>query len=234
MSSNIENARVSDIMSNEHVSNEQLNEHVSDSMNEQLNEWEPLTDFENDYEIEIEPPHMIRRRSNGWIVTPTLNKYSGYVQVKLNGKPYLYHRILAKHFIPNPDDMPEVDHKDRDKANNSLDNLRWVTRTENNSNRTVKKYGKREFLDHAPNDIIEIRNFNAFEYPAGKYFFCGKNDRVVQRVDDHRWRYLNMTTDNGYLRINMRDINGHNHHVYAHKLIRHFRNEPAADENVNE
>ena len=235
MSSNIENARVSDIVSNEHVSdgmNEQLNEHMSSS--NELNKWEPLTDFEDDYEIEIEPPHMIRRRSNGWIVTTTLNNLSGYYQVRLNGKTYHYHRILAKHFIPNPNGLPEVDHKNRDKANNSLDNLRWVTRSQNNINRTVKKYGKREFLDHAPNDIIEIRTFNDFEYPAGKYFFCGENDQVVQRVDDHRWRYLNMTTNKGYLRINMRDINGRNHQICVHKLIQHFRNETAADENVNE
>ena len=209
-------------MSDEHMSN-------SDS-----SEWEPLTDFEDDYEIEIEAPHSIRRKRDGRILKTTLNKTLGYVIVSLNGEQYYYHRILAKHFIPNPENLQEVDHIDRDKKNNALENLRWVTRTENNSNRTVKKYGKREFLDHAPNDIIEIRNFNAFEYPAGKYFFCGKNDRVVQRVDDHRWQWLAQTPQNGYLSINMRDINGHNHHVYVHKLIRHFRNEPAADENVNE
>ena len=122
-----------------------------------MTHWEALTDFENDYEVETEPPHRIRRKRDGLILKLTLNKRSGYVDVKLNGKTYYYHRIIAKHFIPNPDDLPEVDHIDRDKANNSLENLRWVNRTENNSNRSKYTLQKREYMDHAPNDIIEIR-----------------------------------------------------------------------------
>ena len=96
---------MSSSMSDEHMSNSDSSE-----------EWEPLTDFEDDYEIEIEAPHRIRRISSGWIVTPTLNNLSGYYKVKLNGKTYQYHRILAKHFIPNPDDLPEVDHIDRNSG----------------------------------------------------------------------------------------------------------------------
>ena len=197
--------------------------------------WEPLTDFENDYEVETEPPHRIRRKCDGLMLKTTLHKATGYVLVSLNGEKYYYHRILAKHFIPNPDDLPDVDHIDRNRANNTLENLRWVTRSQNNRNRTVKKYGKREFLDHAPNDIIEIRTFNDFEYPENKYFFCGENDRVVLRVNDHKWQWLAQTPSQGYLKINLRDINGRNHQVYMHKLINHFRNEPATDaENVDE
>ena len=152
-----------------------------------MEHWEALTDFEDDYEVETEPPHRIRRKRDELILKPSLNKRSGYVDVRLNGKTYLYHRILAKHFIPNPDDLPEVDHADRDKANNSLDNLRWVNRTENNSKRSKYTHQKREYMDHAPNDIIEIRTLNDFEYPENKYFFCGENDRVVMRVNEHKW-----------------------------------------------
>ena len=198
-------------------------------------QWEPLTDFENDYEVETEPPHRIRRKRDGLILKTTPHKRSGYVIVTLNGEKYYYHRIIAKHFIPNPDDLPEVDHIDRDKANNSLENLRWVNRTENNSNRSKYTLQKREYMDHAPNDIIEIRTLNDFEYPENKYFFCGENDRVVMRVNEHKWQWLAQAPHLGYLRINMRDINGRYHQVYMPNLIRHFRNEPAADaENVDE
>ena len=198
-------------------------------------QWEPLTDFENDYVIETEPPHRIRRKRDERILKLTLDKRSGYVLVSLNGKTHLYHRILAKHFIPNPDDLPEVDHADRDKANNALENLRWVNRTENNSNRSKYTHQKREYMDHAPNDIIEIRTFNDFEYPENRYFFCGENDRVVLRVNDHKWQWLAQTPHMGYLKINLRDINGRYHQILMPKLINHFRNEPAADaENVDE
>ena len=200
-----------------------------------MTQWEPLTDFENDYEVETEPPQRIRRKRDGLILKLTLNKMSGYVSVRLNGKPYLYHRILAKHFIPNPENLPEVDHADRDKANNSLDNLRWVNRSQNMSNRSKFTRQKREFLDHAPNDITEIREFNDVEYAENKYFFCFENDRVVLRVNDHKWQWLAQTPLNGYLFMKMRDINGRQHNIYVHKLINHFRNEPAADaENVDE
>lgn len=193
--------------------------------------WQALTDFENDYEIEVEPPHRIRKRSNKRIVSQFV-KNSGYVYVKLNGRNYYHHRILARHFIPNPDNLPCVDHIDRIKTNNSIENLRWVSAGENLRNRTMRPYGSRVYLNTAPNDLIEITQYNDFEYPANKYFLCGENDRVVKRINEHKWQWLAQTRHTGYLRINMKDINGRNHQICMHKLIRHFRNEPQNDENV--
>ena len=190
----------------------------------------PLRDFEHDYEIEIDPPHRIRRIGSDRFVTPYLHRASGYMCVRLNDGIYKLHRILAKHFLPNPDDLPEIDHIDRDKTNNSIENLRWISRSENLRNRgqyTVRRY---EYLTAPPNDITEIRIFNDVEYEENKYFFCYETDRVVRRFNDHRWQLLAQTPHHGYLRINMRDINGHKHNIYVHKLIDHFRNQPAEEE----
>lgn len=60
---------------------------------------------------------------------PWLN--GGYKCVKLNGKHESIHRLVAKAFIPNPENKPEVNHIDGNKQNNHVSNLEWVTSKEN-------------------------------------------------------------------------------------------------------
>lgn len=67
----------------------------------------------------------------------------GYKIVSLtkDGKTKLcfVHRIVAEAFIPNPDGLPMVNHKDEDKANNFLENLEWCTALYNNTYGNAQK-----------------------------------------------------------------------------------------------
>lgn len=79
----------------------------------------------------------VRNDLTGKLKTPFINKANGYLTVDLyeNSKStkVTVHRLLAETFIPNPDNKPCVDHKDGDRQNNSLSNLRWATFSDNNS-----------------------------------------------------------------------------------------------------
>lgn len=58
----------------------------------------------------------------------------GYRRVRIRGASYAVHRLVAETFIPNPEGKPTVDHADRDRSNNTVDNLRWATLHEQNMN----------------------------------------------------------------------------------------------------
>ena len=59
------------------------------------------------------------------------NNGDGYECIKINKKTYRVHRLVATSFIENPDNKPQVNHKDGNKLNNNVSNLEWVTNAEN-------------------------------------------------------------------------------------------------------
>lgn len=94
------------------------------------------------------PGYQISNQGRLWSIkyqkylSPFTNN-SGYKVINIiaaNGKRKgeLIHRLVALAFIDNPERKPEVNHIDRDKTNNSVDNLEWVSHSENN---TLEKKG---------------------------------------------------------------------------------------------
>lgn len=69
------------------------------------------------------------------ILKPKKNKGYLYVNLCKQGKVkfYLVHRLVAQAFIPNPNNYPQINHKDEDKTNNTIQNLEWCDRKYNNN-----------------------------------------------------------------------------------------------------
>ena len=110
---------------------------------------------------EIYNDGSIRNVSTGKYLKPYLVK--GYKTVSLckDGKRYSkqIHRLVAEHFIPNPNNLPQVNHKDGDKLNCYDWNLEWCTQSENTKHACDVGLISKEHLDSArksSNDIMSI------------------------------------------------------------------------------
>ena len=69
--------------------------------------------------------------------------YKGYLRLNLykegKQKPFRVHRLVAQAFIPNPNNLPQVNHKDENKENNCITNLEWCTNEYNHNYGTRNK-----------------------------------------------------------------------------------------------
>lgn len=96
-----------------------------------IEEWKAVPGYEGLYEVSNKGNVRNVRRNT----LLRLQKNQGYIRVWLykNGiqAGLRVHRLVAQAFIPNPDNLPEVNHIDEDKTNNRVDNLEWCSRKYN-------------------------------------------------------------------------------------------------------
>lgn len=109
-------------------------------------ELRDIRDFENQYAVTDDGRVWSHKRKI--FMRPT-SIYSGYVRVRLRNGPkvnkyYLIHRLVADAFIPNPVGKLEVHHINGVRNDNRLENLGWVTRSENNQ--AAWTYGAKKFV----------------------------------------------------------------------------------------
>lgn len=88
---------------------------------------------------------------------PWINN-KGYMHIKVYGKALKVHRLVAEQYIPNPKNLPCVNHKDEDKTNNHVDNLEWCDHAYNMEYSCARNW---KFIDPS-GEVREIYNLSKF------------------------------------------------------------------------
>lgn len=138
-------------------------------------EWKTLPGFDELYLISSEG-RVFSKKSNKYLKCYEKNTYQ-YFSIRHNGKGHhiRLNVAVAKAFIPNPDNKPEVNHWDGDKTNNSISNLVWATSLENVKHAFENGLHKTKKTYYVTNtETGETNSFNTMETLIR--FFCIGDD----------------------------------------------------------
>ena len=180
--------------------------------------WQDLRGFEEDYEINSEYPYQIRRKSDGYVLKESFTS-DGYYQVYLNGRLYKKHRIIAEQFIPNPENLPFVDHKNKIRTDNRIENLRWVSHSTNMKNRSGNNGIDYNIIDYddCPDDLVIVDRYNQHEFED--YYYSPENNRFYfDSGVDLRELHINFDKRNGSAFVYVRNINNKRVNIYFTKF----------------
>ena len=159
---------------------------------------EPILGYE-EYQVDT---NGVVYNKDGSVKKYSVN-HSGYrivtFIVNRKRKSFAIHTLVAKQFIPNPNGLPQVNHKDGNKENNCVENLEWCTAKYNTKHSYEVLHrepsGKKEIIGIDRNSGDIIYHFDSLAN-AGRYFANGKNfvwyqNSVYKALSGRRKTYKN-------------------------------------------
>lgn len=127
--------------------------------------WKDIAGYEGLYEVSSKGRVRSLPRQTGKFgikgrILKQFNNRGGYCCVCLSKEGCSatigVHRLVAIAFVPNPENKPQVNHKDEDKQNNNADNLEWVTLQENLEHGTRAKRQRKSITESLGIPVIQI------------------------------------------------------------------------------
>ena len=156
-------------------------------MNEEDVEWRQVAGYP-DYEVSSDGRVRSNKKKTPIILKPSLSR-SGYPRVVLCARDgskqnKTVHRVVAETYIPNPENKPQVNHKDGIKANNTIDNLEWTTASENiqHSFDVLNKVHQNGGTNKLTKEQVEDLRRRATDGTLGTFTECANQLNVSKKV----------------------------------------------------
>lgn len=129
-----------------------------------MEEWRTCQGFDWPYEVSsLGKIRSLNYNKTGETKELSQTMCGEYLGVSMDDKRQRVHRIVAQAFLPNPNNFPEVDHRNRNKLDNRVENLQWVPKYVNAINRAFRgnKVGEQNITLSKENTYrVDIRRQN--------------------------------------------------------------------------
>lgn len=162
--------------------------------------WKDIPNYEGLYQISNlgNVKSLYRIANNNHIIHEKILKpqenYNGYLIVNLyknnKMKAKLIHRLVGKTFIDNPNNYNYINHIDKNKSNNNIDNLEWCTQSYNviySKGRKINQYDKNNNFIKTWNSIVDIKR--ALNIDSSLIVRCCKG--IKKSAGGFKWKYNN-------------------------------------------